>query len=421
MTGRRARDHARRSLHRLLRLWRYSVRLQVAHRRRTALGASALIVGVASVMVMAAVSAGAERRVLERVRAMGTNLLVIQPAVAPPVAGRVRQQRTVTTLRPTDADLLAGESPLATAVAPAVIRQVVARWEGRNAPTSLLGTTAEGLRIQGIAVVTGRAFDEPEEREQRRVALVGATVARNLFGDTDPVGLTIQLDRVPVEIIGVMRRRGTDVGGADLDNTVVVPLQTAMRRLLNVPFIDALFLQARRVSDLDALEQNAIDILRGRLGTRSGVPVEFDVRNQSVLLRTQRGTSEAFRRLMIATAVFSLVAGAVSIMAVMMLSVRERVPEIALRRAVGARIRDVQWQFVIESALLATSGGMIGVVGGVGVAAIGAVVGQWEVAIPWQAIVAGLTFPIITGLVVGVVPAVRAARLDPGVGLRLHA
>jgi ABC-type antimicrobial peptide transport system permease subunit len=218
-----------------------------------------------------------------------------------------------------------------------------------------------------------------------------------------------------------MRRRGTDVGGADLDNTVVVPLQTAMRRLLNVPFIDALFLQARHVSDLDALEQNAIDILRGRLGTRSGVPVEFDVRNQSVLLRTQRGTSEAFRRLMIATAVFSLVAGAVSIMAVMMLSVRERVPEIALRRAVGARIRDVQWQFVIESALLATSGGMIGVVGGVGVAAIGAVVGQWEVAIPWQAIVAGLTFPIITGLVVGVVPAVRAARLDPGVGLRLHA
>jgi macrolide transport system ATP-binding/permease protein len=111
MTGRRGRDHARRSVHRLLRLWRYSVRLQVAHRRRSALGASALIVGVASVVVMAAVSAGAQRRVLERVRAMGTNLLVIQPAVAPPVAGRVRQQRTVTTLRPTDADLLAEKPP----------------------------------------------------------------------------------------------------------------------------------------------------------------------------------------------------------------------------------------------------------------------------------------------------------------------
>jgi hypothetical protein len=200
-----------------------------------------------------------------------------------------------------------------------------------------------------------------------------ATVARNLFGGADPVGLTIQLGRTPVEVIGVMRRRGTDVGGADLDNTVVVPLQTAMRRLLNVPFIDALFLQARRISDLDALELDAIDVLRERLGSRSGVPVEFDVRNQSVLLRTQRGTSEAFRRLMIATAVFSLVAGAVTIMAVMMLSVRERVPEIALRRAVGARIRDVQWQFVIESALLAASGGILGV-SGVGVA-LGAAAG----------------------------------------------
>lgn len=380
-----------------------------------------MVVGVASVVVMAAVSAGAEQRVLQRVRAMGTNLLVIQPAVAPPVAGRERQQATVTTMRPTDADMLVEGSPLAAAAAPAAIRQVVARWEGRNAPTTLLGTTVDGLRIQGIAALTGRLFDGHEEREQRRVAVVGATLARNLFAGADPIGQTILVGRIPVEVIGVMRRRGTDVGGSDLDNTIAVPLQTALRRLLNVPFIDALFLQARRFSDLDALERDAVGLLRARQGARSGVPTQFVVRNQAVLLRTAQGTSAAFRTLMIATAVFSLVAGAVAILAVMLLSVRERVPEIALRRAVGASIRDVRWQFVLESALLSASGGALGVACGIAVAAIGAVAGQWDVALPWQAVIAGLTFPIITGMIVGVVPAVRAARLDPGAGLRLRA
>ena len=418
MTGAQVPAGRRRSLRRLLRLWRHAVHLEWSHRRRTALAASALMTGVASVVVMSAISAGAEQRVLQRVRAMGTNLLVIQPSVAPPVAGRVRQRTTVTTLRPADSDLLVASSALATAVAPAAIRQVVARWGGRNTPTTLLGTTVQGLRIQGIAAVSGRLFDEHEEREQRRVALVGATLARNLFGDADPVGQTILIGRTPVEVIGVMRRRGTDVGGADLDNTIGVPLQTALRRLLNVPFIDALFLQARSLSDLDALEREAIGLLSARQGARSGVPVEFVVRNQAVLLRTARGTSEAFRTLMLATAVFSLVAGAVAILAVMLLLVRERVPEIALRRAVGASVRDIRWQFVLESGWLAASGGALGVVCGIGVAGIGAAVGRWNVALPWPAIAAGLTFPIVTGMMVGVVPAVRAARLDPGRGLR---
>ena len=409
------------SVARIRRLGREAMRQQRLHKRRTASGAAALILGVAAFVVMAAVNAGAEQQVLERVRAMGSDLLVIQPAVAPAVAGRVRQSTAVTTLRPADADLVVEESELATSAAAGVVRSVVARFEGRNAPTVLLGTTTTGLRIQGIAASQGRVFDDPEEREQRRVAVLGATVTRNLFGNVSPIGSTVLVGRIPFEIIGVVGRRGTDVGGTDLDNVIAVPLATAMRRVYNVPFVDALFIQARRTSDLDALEEEAIAILQARQAARSGIRSEFVVRNQAVLLRTERGARQAFRTLMAATAGMTLAAGALTILATMLLSVRERVREIAVRRAVGARVRDIQWQFLIESALLASLGGMLGVITGVLASLVGATLGGWDVAVPWSVLLAGVLAPMLTGVLVGVVPAVRAARLDPAAGVRLRA
>jgi putative ABC transport system permease protein len=409
------------SVARIRRLGREAMRQQRLHKRRTASGAAALILGVAAFVVMAAVNAGAEHQVLERVRAMGSDLLVIQPAVAPAVAGRVRQSTAVTTLRPADADLVVEESKLARSAAAGVVRSVVARFEGKNAPTVLLGTTTTGLRIQGIAASQGRVFDDGEEREQRRVAVIGATVARNLFGNTSPVGSTVLVGRIPFEIIGVFRRRGTDVGGTDLDNVIAVPLATAMRRVFNVPFVDALFIQARRTFDLDALEEEAVAILQARQGARSGIRSEFVVRNQAVLLRTERGARQAFRTLMVATAGMTLAGGALTILATMLLSVRERVREIAVRRAVGARVRDIQWQFLIESALLASLGGMLGVITGVLASLVGATLGGWDVAVPWSVLLAGVLAPMLTGVLVGVVPAVRAARLDPAAGVRLRA
>lgn len=403
---------------RVSRLLRQSIRLQLAHRRRTVLSVSALLFGVATVVVMSAVAEGAERRVIERIRAMGTDLLVIQAAPAPVVAGRARQRATVTTLRPQDADVIASGSALARVAAPAVMRSMVARWEGRNSPTTLLGTTTDGLGIQGITAQAGRVFDATEERELRRVAVVGATVARNLFGETDPVGETILLGRIPLEVIGVMRRRGTDVGGSDLDNTIALPLPTAMRRVLNVPFIDALLVQARSARDLDALEREARDLLAQRHRSRSGLPLEFVVRNQAVLLRTERGASAALRGLALGAGALSLVVGAVGIMAVMLLSVRERVGEIALRRAVGARLTDIRLQFMLESTILAGAGGGAGVLAGLAVAGLTALLGPWDLVPPWTAALLGLGSSIAMGLMVGVIPAARAAGLDPAVGLR---
>jgi putative ABC transport system permease protein len=404
--------------HRVRRLLRLSIRLQLAHRRRTVLSVSALLLGVATVVVMSAVSAGAEARVVERIRAMGTDLLVIQAAPASVVAGRARQRSTVTTLRPSDAGLIANGSGLARVAAPAVLRSTVARWEGRNSPTTLLGTTSDGLRIQGIVAQVGRVFDELEERELRRVVVLGATVARNLFGSADPVGETVLAGRIPLEVIGVMRRRGTDVGGSDLDNTIAVPLSTAMRRVLNVPFIDALFVQARSPGDLDALEREARDLLAQRHRSRSGASTEFVVRNQAVLLRTERGATAALRGATLGTGALSLVVGAVGILAVMLLSVRERVGEIALRRAVGARLADIRIQFILESAILAGAGGAAGVLLGLVTAGLAALLGPWDLVLPWSAAIFGIGVSIAMGLLVGVIPAGRAARLDPAIGLR---
>ena len=392
--------------------------MQLAHRRRTVLSVSALLLGVATVVVMSAVAAGAEQRVVERIRAMGTDLLVIQAAPAAAVAGRARQRSTVTTLRPSDADIIASRSLLARVAAPAVTRSIVARWEGRNAPTTLLGTTSDGLRIQGITAQSGRVFDEGEERELRRVVVLGATVARNLFGEADPVGESVLAGRIPLEVIGVMRRRGTDVGGSDLDNTIAVPLSTAMRRVLNIPFIDAVFVQARSAGDLDQLEREARDLLAQRQRSRSGVSTEFVVRNQAVLLRTERGATAVLRGITLGTGVLSLVVGAVAILAVMLLSVRERAGEIALRRAVGARVADIRIQFILESAVLAGVGGAGGVLIGLATAWLAAWLGPWDLVLPWSAAMIGLTLSITKGLLVGVIPAGRAARLEPAIGLR---
>lgn len=403
---------------RLLRGLRLSVRILAAHRLRTGLSVSGLLVGVAAVMVMAAVGEGAERGVLARVRAMGTDLLVVTPAPAPRLAGRTRQLATVTTLRAADAAAIAEEVARAQAAAPAVIRPVVAHFEGRNVPTTLLGTTPAGLGIRNLRPATGRLFDQVEDQERRRVALLGPTIAEALFGTDDPVGREIRLGAVPVDVIGVLERRGTDVAGSDLDHVVVVPLQTAMRRVLNVPYVHALYVQARSSADLPALEAEVRGVLDRRHPRRAGTPEPFLVQNQAVLLRTERGAARALNRLIVTTGFLALLVGGIGILATMLLSVRERVREIGLRRAVGARGRDIRLQFLLESGLLAAAGGASGVVVGLVVAALAAVVGPWDLVLSWRAGLLGLASSTALGLTVGVIPAARASRLQPIDALR---
>jgi putative ABC transport system permease protein len=403
---------------RLTRVVRLSVRQLAAHPLRTAIGISGLAAGVAAVTVMAAIGAGAEQRVLQRVRAMGTDLVVVMAPSAQAIAGRQRQVEMTTTLRVADAIAVAEGAAHAKAAAPGVSRAMTVRREGLNTIATLVGTTVMGVRIRNVVVETGRPFDEAEDRERRRVALIGPVVARNLFGTSDPVGHEIQVERVPFEVIGVLRARGPDVGGTDLDNEVVVPLETAMRRVLNVPFVHAIYAQATRSADVDALEHEVRTILDHRHRQRSAVVTPFTIRSQSIALRTERGATQALRQMTIGVAALALLVGGVGVLAIMLISVRERVREIGLRRACGARRSDIRLQFLLEASLLAVTGGAVGAALGLVAATSAALVGPWDLVIVWWAPALAVVSSIVLGLAAGVIPAHRAALLEPIDALR---
>ena len=395
-----------------------SLQLLLAHRLRTALSVSGLLAGVAAVIVMVAIGQGAERRVLQRVQAMGTNLLVVSAAPAQRVAARPRQVAVHTMLRPGDAEAIERESALAVAAAPAVNGAMVVRWDGVNTTTTVTGTTVEGLRMRNISAARGRVFEDDDDRQRRRVALVGPTVVRSLFGGADPVGRVVRIGSVPFEVIGMTRTRGVDPNGADLDDVVVVPLETAMRRLLNIPYVHALFVQTPSSADLDGLERDVREILLGRYPGRSGMLDLFVVQNQTTLLRTERGAARAMNQLIVGVSLLSLLAGGVGIVAVMLIAVRERTREIGLRRALGAKRRDIRLQFMLESTMLAAGGGLAGVAVGLAAAAGAAALGPWDLVVSWPVAGLGVVCSTILGLIVGVIPAARAARLEPIAALR---
>jgi putative ABC transport system permease protein len=282
----------------------------------------------------------------------------------------------------------------------------------------LTGTTAGGLRIRNISAASGRIFDDQDDRERRRVALLGATVARSLFGGVDPVGRVIRVGNVPFDVVGIAQARGVDVLGVDLDDIVLVPFETATRRVLNVPYVHTLVVQARSTADLVALERDVREILDSRHADRSGMLDSYVILNQATLLRTERGAARAMNQLVVGVALLALVAGGVGILVIMLMSVRERTREIGLRRALGAKRRDIQLQFVLESAMLAAGGGLGGVIVGLAVAGGAALLGPWALVVSWPAAGLGVACSTILGLLVGTIPAARAARLEPIAALR---
>jgi putative ABC transport system permease protein len=394
-----------------------SFHLLMAHRLRTALSVSGLLVGVATVIVMAAIGEGAERRVSERLRGMGTNLVVVTAAPAPRVAGRPRQVDVTTLLDPRDVDLIRA-SPLAAGAAPTVSRRMVVRHEGINTHTTVTGTTAEGLRLRNVTATSGRLFTQSDDDARARVAIVGPTAARTLFGGRDPAGGSIRLGNVPFEVIGMAAPRGVDPGGVDLDDVVLLPFGTAQRRVLNIPYVHGIVVQARSTADLEALESDIRGILERRLPQRSGVLTPFAVQNQATLLRTERGAAAAMRRLIAGVTVLALVVGGIGILTVMLITVRERTREVGLRRALGARRRDIQFQFLAESTMLAVLGGSLGVGLGLTAALVAALLGPWDLVVSWRPGTIGLASSVALGLVVGSVPAWRAAGMDPIEALR---
>jgi putative ABC transport system permease protein len=402
---------------RFLRTLVLSLQLLAAHKLRTLLSLSGIVVGVGAVVLMVSAGRGAEKELLDRIRAMGRNLLVVNAAPARIVAGRQRQAETTTALFPADAEALVASCPAVVRASPAVSRPAVAARESRAWKTTVVGMTEDGIRIRNIPLRWGRFFDGEDDRVKRRVAVLGPTVVDNLFAGEDPVGLPLLLGRVPFEVVGVAVRRGTDPNGTDQDDVVFVPLETAMRRLMNVNYVQTILVEARSEEALVPAEAEVRETLRGRRRT-SGGPDPFSIQNQAALLAAQRETARSMTLLTGTVAAISLAVGGVGILAVMLISVRERTREIGLRRALGARRRDIVLQFVAEAAILGGAGGAIGVLAGAGGSAALPALGLGGTLLSWPAAGTGFVFALSVGLVFGIYPALRAARLEPIRALR---
>jgi len=395
-----------------------SAQLLLAHRLRTALSVSGLLIGVAAVMVMAAIGRGAEQQLRARLQAMGTDLLVISAAPAPRVAGRPRQVNVQTDLSADFAVTLVEEIPAALASAPAVNMSAVLRWEGLNRATGLSGTTAEGLRIRNIRARAGRLFDDTDDREQQRVAVIGPSVARSLFQGVDPVGRITRIGALEFEVIGVAAPRGLDPLGNDLDDFVAIPFQTAARRVHKLNYVDQIYVRARSSEQLEDLEREVRGVLSAHLADRSGVTDAYTIQNQAMLLRAERAATGALNQLVPVVSGIALMLGAIGILTVMLMSVRERTREIGLRRALGASRRNIRTQFVLESGMLGIAGGAVGAIVGSAASAIASYFGGWPLVIAWDAAAIGAMCSFALGLIIGIVPAARAARLEPIAALR---
>jgi putative ABC transport system permease protein len=396
-----------------------SFEILAAHKLRTALSVLGIVVGVAAVVVIVSVGKGAEKRILDQIRDMGTNLVTVSAGQTRLVAGRQRQMTIVVTLLPADAEAIAKDCPSVAAAAPATGNKLAVRWEDQNAPTNVLGMTPEGFAVRNFAFASGRFFETEENHASRRVAVIGPTVAVNLFGSADPIGQTIRIGRrgVPFEVIGVTQPKGVDTNGLDQDDIIIVPLGAAMRRLMNVIYVQTIYVQAKRSDLLDSAEREIRDVLHRR-HRLEGKRDDFTIQNQATLIEGERETAQSMTLLVGSVAGISLLVGGVGILAVMLISVRERVQEIGLRRAVGACRHDIRNQFLLESAMLAGLGGLIGVLVGITTTVAAPAFGSWDAVVSWESAGIAFAFSVTLGIVIGIYPALRAASLEPIEALR---
>jgi len=397
-----------------------SAKALLRHRIRTALALSGTAVGVGAVMVITSIGEGAEAEVLSEIEALGQDLLVVSAGDAPRVPWRRRTEPKVTTLTLDDAAAVLGEATEVARIAPSQDRSRRVKFDQLSIMTKVLGTTPDFEEVRNFRTVQGRYFTEEEDHLLARVVVLGSRVNELLFPDYDPLGKTIRIGKVPFQVIGVLESKGATVDGlSGEDNQVVIPLQTALRRVFNLDYLKMIYVQVRDGSRLEAAEKQIADILRSRhriSELRSAN--DFAIQNQRLIMEARLETVASFNRMILGLGSVALLVGGIGILSVMLLSVRERRNEVGLRVAVGARHRDILVQFLVESLFLGIMGGLAGVIIGLGVAWGVGKGTEWDTVINGTSILVGLTAALSVGAVFGVFPARQAAAMDPIEALR---
>jgi putative ABC transport system permease protein len=394
-----------------------ALRLNMLRSVLTTLG---IIIGVASVIVMSAIGGGATKQIQDQIASLGTNQLTIFPGSAN-VGGRQGGFGSAPPLSEKDVRALRERVTGIAAVSGNLEGNTNVVVGNANWVTRVNGVSAEIQSVRDWPVKSGRFFDAVEASSGQKLVVLGATVARELFGGADPLGATVRLNNAPFTVIGVLSEKG-QAGGRDQDDIVMVPLATARSRLVgrvNVPDqVGQILVKVDERYDINDVQQDIERVLRERRRITADAPNNFIIRNFADILETRNQTARTLSLLLAATAAISLVVGGIGIMNIMLVSVTERTREIGLRMAIGARGGDILGQFLTEAVLLCMVGGMIGLVLGVGVSWVIALLLTWPMHIsPWIVMVAIIASAAV-GIVFGFVPARRAASLNPIEALR---
>jgi putative ABC transport system permease protein len=390
---------------------------------RSSLTMLGMIIGVAAVITMLAVGGGAQERVREQLKNLGSNLMLVFPGST--TASGVRLGTgAAQVLSEEDALAIALEVEGVVVAAPALrgTGQVIAG--NANWSTQFFGTTNDYLIARDWPLAAGRLFEQAEIAGSGKVALIGQTTARQLFGEgVDPIDQVIRVRKVPLAIIGVLERKGQNALGQDQDDIVLMPISTARNRVLGQTQgrqrrIGSISVKVADGVDMKGVEERIRDLLRQRLKVQPGADEPFTIRNLTEILQAQEAASRVLTLLLGAVASVSLLVGGIGIMNIMLVSVTERTREIGLRMAVGARARDILKQFLVEAVTLSMIGGLAGIVLGVAGSYVVGALANWNIAITPQSIALAAGFSAIVGVFFGFYPARKASRLLPIEALR---
>ncbi len=434
---------------------------------RSALTTLGIVIGVGAVIAMVEIGQGSKRAVAESIQSLGANNLLIMPGQASS-GGVSFGGGTTPTLTPGDAEAVAKEVPAAVAVAPVVRARTQVVYGNKNwVPLYIYGTTADFLAVRDWDIAGGRGFSPQEANSAAGVCLIGTTVARELFGDQNPIGQTLRVNNTPLMVIGVLERKGANTFGADQDDIVLAPWRTikfkvsgqsaqttnqstvaassatgvasttrfpsqqpspypaqTATQVSDYPtpplptYVDQILVRIGTEGEIPGSIRQITVLLKERHRTRPDQPEDFNIRDTAELSNAAVATSRLMSGLLLAVALISLVVGGVGIMNIMMVSVTERTKEIGLRMAVGARPRDILWQFLVEAVLLCLIGGAVGVAMGRGGSWLVETFLKWRTEPSLPAVVAAVGVSAFVGVLFGFYPAWKASRLDPIDALR---
>ncbi len=391
-----------------------------SHKTRTFLASLGIMIGIAAVIVMVAIGKGSHQQIMDVIAKMGENLVTINAGEMKRRGGRLRLTGNVSTLNLRDVEYLSQEVTGLALAAPFEIKQMKVKYLQSLTETNVAGSTPEFLMARNYEIEFGEMFTERDQKMGMRVAVVGQTAIKNMFGEDDPLGKTVRINAVPFKIVGVFAGKGLDSDGVDQDDILLIPITSMLRRILNQTHISTIYAKADSRQNIDRVADQIKLILRDRHKISDEAEDDFTIISQLELESMKAETSELFTRLIVGVAAISLVVGGIGILAVMLISVKERTREIGVRRAVGATQGDIVKQFLIESVLIGLFGGCVGVAMGVGIT-LGAVAwGEENLLLDLNSIYIATGVCMLIGIIFGLFPALKASRLDPMVALTVE-